>query len=68
ASDWRASTPAWEPSPLVAAWAVAAGLPAFVHESLDADAFGGNAAVLRFGDDVSRCAEMLCDARVPARV
>lgn len=65
-SEWRARAPGWQPSPLVAAWAVAAGVPTFVHESLDVDGFAGPGRLLRFGDDVSRCAEMICETLAPA--
>lgn len=50
------SIPAQPMSPLPALWALACGIPAFVHASIDLGAHAEHALVARFADDVAQLA------------
>jgi hypothetical protein len=52
--DWQRRE--WRASPLPALWALACGVPAFVHESVDLGARSSHPLVKRFGRDVAALA------------
>ena len=54
--DGERTIPAQPMSPLPALWALACGVPAFVHASIDLGAHGEHALVHRFADDVAQLA------------
>ncbi|MEY4117433.1 MAG: hypothetical protein RLZZ116_761 [Planctomycetota bacterium] len=54
--DGERTIPAQPMSPLPALWALACGIPAFVHASIDLGAHGEHALVHRFADDVAQLA------------
>ncbi|MFZ9913989.1 MAG: hypothetical protein ACO3IB_01435, partial [Phycisphaerales bacterium] len=58
-ADWRGAPPEWGPSPLVARWALAAGLPTLVHLAHDLRDAVESPHLRRFGDDIADCAEQL---------